>query len=107
MKFSLNKDYVIPEFVKAYLQSDAVRHSFSARSHGGTMDILNLSMLKELPVPLPPITEQKMIIDQIESSFSIVDELETTIETNLKRADRLRQTILQQAFSGELLTQRT
>ncbi len=71
------------------------------------MDILNLSMLKELPVPLPPITEQKMIIDQIESSFSIVDELETTIETNLKRADRLRQTILQQAFSGELLTQRT
>ena len=104
VKLSMNKSYVIPEFVKAYLQSDAVRHSFSTRSHGGTMDILNLSMLKELPVPLPPITEQKLLIENIESSFSIAEELETTIETNLKRAERLRQTILQQAFSGGLVS---
>ncbi|MBL0225604.1 MAG: restriction endonuclease subunit S [Geobacteraceae bacterium] len=103
VKLSMNKNYVIPEFVKAYLQSDAVRHSFSTRSHGGTMDILNLSMLKELPVPLPSITEQWQLIEQIDRSFSIAEELETTIKTNLKRAERLRQTILQRAFSGGLV----
>lgn len=103
VKLSLNKKNILPEFVKAYLQSDAVRNSFSTRSHGGTMDILNLSMLKELSVPLPPIIEQKLLIENIESAFSIAEELETTIETNLKRAERLRQTILQRAFSGGLV----
>lgn len=101
VKLSLNRNFVLPEFVKAYRLSDSVRHSFTMRSHGGTMDILNLSMLKELSIPLPPIDEQQHIIDQVESLFSISEEVEATIETNLKRAERLRQMILQRAFSCE------
>jgi type I restriction enzyme S subunit len=73
------------------------------RSHGGTMDILNLSMLKDLSIPLPSVKEQKLIVEQVNSLFSIAEELETTIETNLKRAERLRHRILQQAFAGDLV----
>jgi len=35
--------------------------------------------------------------------LSVIDELEATVETNLTRADRLRQAILSQAFSGKLV----
>jgi type I restriction enzyme S subunit len=103
VKLSLDKVFVVPEFVKAYLQSDSVHNSFSMRSHGGTMDILNLSMLKDLSIPLPSVKEQKLIVEQVNSLFSIAEELETTIETNLKRAERLRHRILQQAFAGDLV----
>ena len=35
----------------------------------------------------------------------MVSELETIIETQLKRAERLRQSILERAFSGQLVSQ--
>ena len=34
-----------------------------------------------------------------------MDKLEATVEANLKQADNLRQSILKQAFSGELVPQ--
>lgn len=44
----------------------------------------------------PPL-EQKICVG-IYRCLSITEELETTIETNLKRAERLRQTILNNVF---------
>ena len=54
------------------------------------------------PIPIPPIAEQKHIVAEVESRLSVIEELETTIEANLTRANRLRQSILSQAFSGVL-----
>ncbi len=54
-------------------------------------------------VPLPPIAEQHFIVTEAERRLSVIDELEVAIEANLTRADRLRQSILGQAFTGELL----
>jgi type I restriction enzyme S subunit len=55
------------------------------------------------PLSLPPIAEQSAIVAEIDRRLSVTEELETTIETNLKRAERLRQTVLKQAFSGGLV----
>jgi type I restriction enzyme S subunit len=52
---------------------------------------------------MPPVEEQKAILAEIDLRLSVTEELEATIETSLKRAERLRQTILQRAFSGELV----
>lgn len=43
----------------------------------------------------------------LESCFSVADEIEDVLDTNLKRAERLRQSILKKAFSGQLLFQGT
>ena len=64
---------------------------------------INLEILSDVAVPLPPLQEQKNILDEINCRLSVTEELETTIETNFKRAESLRQTILQQAFSGVLV----
>ncbi len=61
---------------------------------------LTLELCRDLPIPLPSFVEQGQIIDDIDRRLSVTEELETTIATNLKRAERLRQTILQRAFSG-------
>jgi type I restriction enzyme, S subunit len=42
-------------------------------------------------------------MDELDSRLTTTEKLEATIGMNLKRAERLRQTILQKAFSGELV----
>ncbi len=56
-------------------------------------------------VPLPPLLEQEQIVSEVEQRLSIVSELEAIVEANLKRAERLRQSILKEAFAGRLVQQ--
>ncbi|HEX8834259.1 MAG TPA: restriction endonuclease subunit S, partial [Abditibacteriaceae bacterium] len=65
------------------------------------------SDLKGLPIPLPPLTEQERIVAEVERRLSVVDELEATVTANLQRAARLRQAVLQKAFTGQLVAAET
>ena len=40
---------------------------------------------------------------EVERRLSVVEELESVVSANLQRATRLRQSILQKAFSGSLV----
>ena len=58
--------------------------------------------IKVLCVPLPPLAEQKPIVEEVERRLSVVEELSALVAADLQRAIRLRQAILQRAFTGEL-----
>jgi type I restriction-modification system DNA methylase subunit len=47
-------------------------------------------------------SEQTRIVAEVERRLSLVEELESVVSANLQRATRLRQSILQKAFTGEL-----
>ncbi len=66
---------------------------------------VSFEILGEYPVSLPPLSEQKKVAEEIENRLSITDEVEQTIDVNLKRAERLRQSILKRAFEGKLVPQ--
>ncbi len=63
------------------------------------------SQLAEFYCPLPPLAEQEQIVSEVERRLSIVSEQEATVEANLKRAARLRRSILEEAFTGRLVPQ--
>jgi len=98
LKLSLNRSDVNPKFIKILLESATTRAFFKLAAHGGTMEILNLGILKSLPIPLPPIAEQTRIVAEVERRLSVVEELEEVVFANLQRGIRLRQSILQHAF---------
>ena len=75
----------------------------AAKSTAGHQRI-SMSDLYPLSLPLPPVAEQQCIVAEVERRLSVIEELEATVEANLMRADRLRQSILSQAFSGGLHT---
>ena len=54
-------------------------------------------------MPLPPYLEQNEIVSEVENKISIIDGIEKEVDGNLIRAERLRQSILKKAFSGQLL----
>lgn len=105
VKLTLDKRIVRPRYVEAYLQSASVRQYFSLSSHGGTMDILNLTILKALPVALPPLEEQDAILGEVDRRMSIADQMDAGVEDDLVRSARLRQSILKRAFEGNLVPQ--
>ena len=63
------------------------------------------SDIKQMPMPLPPLAEQEQIVSEVERRISIISQLEATLKANLKRAERLRQSILRKAFAGRLVPQ--
>lgn len=64
---------------------------------------ISMSVLATAPIPLPPLAEQQRIVAEVDRRLSLVRETEAQVEANLKRAERLRQSVLQKAFSGELV----
>lgn len=103
VKISLDTSVILPEYLKAYLESPYAKYLFSLSTHGGTMEILNLGILKELPIPLPPIKEQQMLLQIMDKVSSSDNEVETTLDAQLQQAVRLRQAVLKRAFEGRLV----
>jgi type I restriction enzyme S subunit len=56
--------------------------------------------VEQITIPLPPLAEQQRIAGEVERRISLIEELETVVVADLQRATRLRQSILQKAFSS-------
>jgi type I restriction enzyme, S subunit len=54
--------------------------------------------LKALPLRVPPLAEQHRIVAEVDRRLSIVREVESEVDSNLKRAQALRQAVLARAF---------
>ena len=74
-------------------------------THGVGNQDLGLTRMIWITLPLPSLIEQKEIVTEIERRVSIADEVQKTVDADIRRAERLRQSILKKAFSGELVPQ--
>ncbi len=66
---------------------------------------INLGMLRQFPVPLAPADEQAEIVRLLEECLAPSEVIEQETKRDLARSDRLRQSILKQAFEGKLVPQ--
>lgn len=76
--FQVNKEIAIPEFIQWYLSQEPVWDIISRISSGQT----NISRLRlkvpiflRMKIPLPPINEQKRIVNRIQELSSIINEV--------------------------------
>ena len=76
-----------------------------AINQGAAQPNLNTDMIKETLMPLCTREEMKMVTKHIDRSLSMCDQLFSEVESQLLRADALRQSILKRAFAGQLVAQ--
>jgi type I restriction enzyme S subunit len=50
--------------------------------------------------PLAPLGEQQRIVAEVERRFSVLDQVEATVNASLRRCGQLRQAVLKRAFGG-------
>ncbi len=94
-----------PKFVFYYLLSSAGQEQIRLDIRGITVPGITRQFVKRVEVPLPSFTEQEQIVSELERYLSVADAVETTLDIELKSAERLRQSILKHAFSGKLVPQ--
>jgi type I restriction enzyme S subunit len=92
-----------PEYVYRYLERlyEQTRRGGS----GNNQPALNKSKVEAMPIPLPPLAEQRRIVLEVERLLSNVDSIESFVASNVARASQMRQSILRHAFDGLLVHQ--
>ena len=97
---------ISPNFIQLAFAEKTLRRSLEAKAKSSAgHQRISLADLREYSIPLPPLTEQNRIVVELERRLSVIQQAESTVEANLTRAERLRQSILKQAFSGNLVPQ--
>lgn len=91
---------VISEYVYYYLLGS--KNLAEQSASGTTFKEISATAFSNLPIPLPPLSEQNLIVAEIDRRFAIVDKTLNLIDKSIQNAKNLKQSILKKAFSGEL-----
>ena len=85
-----------------YLHKYFLYYNWDKASEGDTKvkgKTLNKEKLKNIDIPIPPLSEQKRIVKFLDEEFSKIDTLKTNAETNLKNAKELFETTLEKELN--------
>jgi type I restriction enzyme S subunit len=106
MRIRLDTEKVKPEYFSYAWESRLIRKQIeqSARTTAGIYKI-NQQHVKGFTLPIPPVSEQKIISSLLEEKISSIDALLYDTEQQLLKTETLRQSILKKAFSGQLVPQ--
>ncbi len=92
-------------YIAMFLVTRCAHRQLEAQVHGATRPRINTTQLKSCAVPLISRSEQEQIVSELEGNLSLIEELESDIETYFQRAATLRQSVLKKAFEGKLVPQ--
>ena len=90
------------KFLVFFLSSDTAQNQIKELTISTTQPKLALFRIKKISIPLPPLDEQKKIVECIESLFSKLDAAKSIVQKILDGYELRRSAILHKAFTGEL-----
>jgi len=103
--FFLHAPFVEPRYIEIFYLSEYVQTILKRECVGATMDNLNQSVLGSIPFLLPPLSEQKRIVTEVERWFAVIDTLESNEGDLIKAIDQAKSKILDLAIHGKLVPQ--
>lgn len=74
-------------------------------NQGAGQPNLNTQIVKDIIVPYPSSYEQVQIVQELETRFTLIENLENSIDDGLRKIGLFRQSILRRAFEGKLVPQ--
>lgn len=96
---------LIGKYLMYALNSQPVRASVAESIKGVGRPRMNLGDLRRLHLPLPPIEEQRRIVEEVDRRLSFIEACERAVDLGLVRSSALRRSTLKAAFEGRLVPQ--
>lgn len=104
-----NKDKIDPYFLTYILRTKLLTDSMRSKMKGTGIPRVTLKVLKEFLIPLPPLEEQRRIVEKLNEILPIVanygEEQEALEKLEKALPGKLRASILQEAIQGKLVPQ--
>ena len=93
---------VLPDWLQICLRCKFGRDEIERLATGNQESMRNIGQerIRQIRMPLPPLAEQTRIVAEVDRHLSIIREVEAEVDTNLQRAQALRQATLAKAFAG-------
>ncbi|WPD22168.1 MAG: restriction endonuclease subunit S [Candidatus Electrothrix scaldis] len=105
MRLRLKHEYVVKQYLIYLINSPVIQDQFKKITKGTTRPRVNLTIVRGLNFPLPPINEQHRIVSKIEELFSELDNGIESLKTAREQLKIYRQALLKHAFEGKLTEQ--
>jgi type I restriction enzyme S subunit len=98
----VNNPQVLPEFISlATKSSHAKRYFLDNASQTVNLASINITVLRNVPISIPSLEEQKEIISRVQRYFDVASQIEHQIENAEAKLSKLTQAILAKTFRAE------
>ena len=93
-----------PDFLYYFFLGPDMQRLVNEKISGSAIPHLFQKDIKKFKLKVPPILEQDKIVEILESRFTLVDNLEKTVDNVLNEIIALKHSILKKAFEGRLVS---
>ena len=103
IKIRLNQELILSEYFNLVYDKDnsnIVFTQISEQKKGSIMDGLNSTIVKNLFIPLPPIEEQRKIVEAVSERTSIIDKAICDVNKQISALQEYRTSIIYEAITG-------
>ena len=90
------------KFLVHYLWSQAVFEFWGLGSQGTTFSDVPIGTVRELPVPIPPLSEQATVVEKLELQLDGIDRLLDRIRDAVARLHEFRTALISAAVTGKI-----
>lgn len=94
-----DKNIIDDNLLYLLLGSDLMYLKFSNASSWTTVKNLSIDKVKNIPIPLPPLPTQKLIVQKLDLSFQNINKQIDLIKKNLSSLEELNKSVLEKVFS--------
>ena len=102
-------DCILPQYLAYYVLAPSSQQNLVEKSSGTTVAHVNLSDFRPYLIAVPPIDEQKRIVNKVIELLSIIDKYnyygDKLVRLNNEIYTLLKKSILQEAIQGKLVPQ--
>ena len=97
------KKFIDPKYICLWLNSpDGTKKSLdNILGRGTSQGNLNLNLIRGFILPIPPLNEQKRIVEKVDKLMKVCDELELKIEESKKYNELLMESILKDSLKAK------
>ncbi|MCF2612538.1 MULTISPECIES: restriction endonuclease subunit S [Fusobacterium] len=98
----INKEKYISKYFAYFFNSNIVKKSLLSQTKVTAIPNLTLEIINNTKIALPPIDEQKRIVNKLDYFFEKIQKVKEIIEEVKEKNEARKESILSKAFTGEL-----